>query len=103
MNATALQQAVTPQQIASEITEFKNLLGIGNTELATLLRNPGEDYPSRGLVLTMLLAQQKPSDRFVRLLRARRKEVDLQMQAASMLLRSQAACRECSISLRKGT
>lgn len=75
-------ERITPELLAREINEFMALLELNTTlELANLLRNPGEDYPSAGLIRNMRLARQQPSARFVKLLRARRKEVDMQLQA----------------------
>lgn len=68
--------------IAAEIDGLMTLLELRTTEeLAALLRNPGEDYPSSGLIRNMRQGQQAPSARFVTLLHARRREVDLQIRA----------------------
>jgi hypothetical protein len=75
-------EKTTPETIAAELRDLMSLLKLQTTvEVAALLRNPGEHYPSDGLIRTMLLARQTPSARFVRLLRARRKEIDLQLKA----------------------
>ncbi len=75
-------ERITPETIAAELRDLMSLLDLQTTvEVAALLRNPGDHYPSDGLIRTMLLARQTPSAKFVRLLRARRKEIDLQLKA----------------------
>ena len=67
--------------IAAEIRSLEELLGLtSSSHIAALLRNPGEDYPSSGLVRTYLRCLADPTERFVRLLRARREEVEAQLE-----------------------
>jgi len=72
----------TRQEVATEIKDLMRLLDLANAgQVAALLRNQGESYPSPGLIRTYLGELADPAEKFVRLLRARRGEVDLQLVA----------------------
>ena len=67
-------------QLAQELRELMRLTGLRSTlQLAALLRNPEDRYPSDGLVRTYLLQRQDASDRFAQLLRVRKAEVEAQL------------------------
>ena len=69
-------------QLAQELRELMRLTGLRSTlQLAALLRNPQDRYPSDGLVRTYLLQRQDASDRFMRLLHVRKGEVEAQLAA----------------------
>jgi len=57
-----------------------------STQVAALLRNPEEDYPSSGLVRTYLKCLADPSDKFTLLLRARRGEIEEQLSTGVQAL-----------------
>jgi len=70
----------TRSTVATELRELMGLVGLKRADhLAALLRNPGHSYPSGGLVRTYLLERQEAPERFVRLLRTRRAEVEQQL------------------------
>ncbi|RJQ43364.1 MAG: hypothetical protein C4534_08180 [Gaiellales bacterium] len=72
----------TRQQIAAEIKDLMRILDLANAgQVAALLRNPEESYPSPGLIRTYLGELADPAEKFVRLLRTRRGEVDAQLVA----------------------
>lgn len=86
-NLALVPERITPEKIAREIDDLMAILRLKTTvEMAALLRNPGDDYPSDGLIRTMRLGRQMPSGKFVKLLRARRREVDDQLQAGLQAL-----------------
>lgn len=69
-------------EAAREVTELMHLLSLRTTaHLAALLRNPGDDYPSDGLIRTMRAGRQQPSTKFMHLLRVRRAEVEEQLRS----------------------
>ncbi|MHB1134768.1 MAG: hypothetical protein ACYC4L_20540 [Chloroflexota bacterium] len=74
------KERVPRAKVAREIAELMQLLGLSSTEqLAALLRNPGDSYPSGALIRTYRLQRQDAPARFVDLLRARRREVEEQL------------------------
>jgi hypothetical protein len=76
----AAGERVPRAQLAREITELMQLLDLRTTEqLAALLRNPGDSYPSGALIRTYRLQRQDAPLRFVGLVRARRREVEEQL------------------------
>jgi hypothetical protein len=77
----------TRGEIASEIRSLMAVLGLHKSEhLAALLRNPHEPYPSSGLIRTYLNETADAGERFVKLLRARRGEVEVQLEAGIQAL-----------------
>ena len=70
----------TRSTVTTELRELMALVGLKRAEhLASLLRNPGERYPSGGLVRTYLLGHQDAPERFIALVRTRRAEVEEQL------------------------
>lgn len=66
--------------LSQELGELMQLVALRSAEqLAALLRNPGESYPSGGLIRTYLLQRQDAPSRFVDLVRVRRQEVESQL------------------------
>lgn len=79
---TEASERVPRAQLAREITELMQLLDLRTTEqLAALLRNPGDSYPSGALIRTYRLQRQDAPNRFVDLVRTRRHEVEEQLAA----------------------
>jgi hypothetical protein len=73
--------------LLKELRELMELVGIDSAErLAALLRNPGDSYPSGGLVRTYLLQRQDAPARFIELVRARRREIESQLEGGVQAL-----------------
>ena len=76
----ARESSLTRPALAQALRELMDLTGLKSTlQLAALLRNPGDRYPSDGLVRTYLLERQEPSERFTQLVRFRKAEVESQL------------------------
>ena len=74
------EHIATRGEVAAEIRSLIDLLALDNAgQLAALLRNDGDTYPSSGLIRTYLNQTADPADKFTRLLRARRSEVESQL------------------------
>lgn len=79
---TAQTPNMTRPQLALMLRELMDLTCLKSTlQLAALLRNPGDRYPSDGLVRTYLRQRQDASDRFTELVRVRKAEVESQLAA----------------------
>lgn len=77
-----MAKTYTRGEISGEIRELMKVLDLSNAgQVAALLRNEGDRYPSPGLVRTYLGELADPSEKFVKLLRVRRDEVETQLVA----------------------
>jgi len=76
------EKTYTRTEIASEIRDLMALLQLDSSaQLAALLRSDGDSYPSSGVVRTYLSETADAGAKFVKLLRARRLEVETQLVA----------------------
>lgn len=73
--------AVTPT-----LHDLAETYALSAADLAALLRPHGSDYPSPGLVRTMLAGYQRPSARFAALVEARQQELAAQLEPGIAVL-----------------